>query len=335
MSNTAPSQLIDFIVQLSQKEGFKLKDLRNSYAKLSSAYQTKQKASSIRFSKEEAFAYSLGRMPATMAVFSSILKRLKQAVPSFSPHCLLDLGSGPGSALWASFDTLPTLQTFTAIEANPYFIELSQEIAAIFYPALTPIWKQGDILSFLSPSTTEDTYDVTILSYVLGELPHSSYTSLLGKVWDKTKDVLIIINPGTPEGFHSLLKARSFFIQSEFSHPCHILAPCPHAYACPLENKQDWCHFSAYVSRSKAHTIVKEGSLPYEQEKFSYLIIKRGMSETPSPARIIKKPLVRKGHIHLDLCTSEGKEARTTISKRQKEAYLKAKYLSWGDSWHL
>ncbi len=331
MSDISALQLVDFLIQLSQREGLNLKELRQSYSHLSATYQTKQKSSSVGFSKEEAFAYSLGRMPATMAVLSDVLKRLKQALPSFCPRNLLDLGSGPGSAIWTSFNIFPTFQAVTAVEENPFFIELSQQISSALYPSVTPLWKQKNLLSALF----EGSYDMTILSYVLGELPSNTYDSLLGKAWEKTKEVLVIINPGTPEGFHSLLKARPFFTQPELSDACYILAPCPHAYTCPLESKQDWCHFSVHVPRSKVHTYLKEGSLPYEQEKFSYLIIKRGAPETPAPARIIKKPLLRKGHIHLDLCTPTGEESRITVSKRQKEVFTKAKHLSWGDSWVL
>jgi ribosomal protein RSM22 (predicted rRNA methylase) len=96
-----------------------------------------------------------------------------------------------------------------------------------------------------------------------------------------------------------------------------------------IEN--DWCHFSERVERSRFHRRAKEGVLSYEDEKFSYMIASKNLSSTYYP-RIIRHPLKRAGHIHLDLCTNEGL-ARITISQKNKKAYKLARKLSWGETW--
>lgn len=332
---TTSFKLTNYLESICQEEAFDLKTLQLSYTHLSTLYRSKKGLSSCSFSKEKALAYSFARMPATMAVSSQVLERLKQIFPSFTPITLLDLGSGPGSALWSAFDSFSSLQNFTAIEANAFFIEISKKIYKEFYfsPLINSKWQQTTFNTFLTISPETPSYNLICVNYVLGEFSGSFDSSFLEKIWLHTKDVLVIIEPGTPEGFHHILRARSFFLNSVLKDTSQILAPCPHSYECPLQNTLDWCHFSAYVPRSKTHMHLKEGSLPYEQEKFSYLIIKRRHFENILPARIIKKPLLRSGHIHFDLCTTKGVHLRKTISKRQKDLFQQAKSLKWGDSW--
>jgi ribosomal protein RSM22 (predicted rRNA methylase) len=110
-----------------------------------------------------------------------------------------------------------------------------------------------------------------------------------------------------------------------------IAAPCPHHKVCPLK-RNDWCHFSKRLSRSRIHRDIKQASLSYEDEKFSYLVALRLPGVHPT-ARIIRKPLQRSGHVTLDLCASEGLK-RQTISKRDKGLYKAATQAGWGDIWN-
>jgi len=72
--------------------------------------------------------------------------------------------------------------------------------------------------------------------------------------------------------------------------------------------------------------------LPYEDEKYSYLVA----SPQHHPAgkdRILKAPIVKTGHVILDLCTKEGQEERRIISKSDGKAYTHARDCEWGDEW--
>lgn len=82
---------------------------------------------------------------------------------------------------------------------------------------------------------------------------------------------MVLIEPGTPEGYLRIREARGQLIDAGMT----VAAPCPHDGTCPIEVGQDWCHFSARVSRSSLHRQVKGGSLPYEDEKFSYVAATR------------------------------------------------------------
>ena len=94
----------------------------------------------------------------------------------------------------------------------------------------------------------------------------------------------------------------------------------------------DWCHFSARVSRSSLHRQVKGGSLAYEDEKFSYVAATRLPAE-PAPARVVRRPQIRKGQVLLDLCEADEELRRTTVTKRHGDLYKAARDAAWGDAW--
>lgn len=259
------------------------------------------------FSKEEKIAYLFTRMPATYAVIFSLFQKIQTPI-----HTFLDLGAGPGTSLWAAQTLFPSLST-TLIEKDPEMISLGKRLS----PPLQAKWKQGDI------TTCEIVpHDLILLSYVIGELPLSDLSPLIEKAWMNTSQYLIIIEPGTPHGFE-----RIRFVREKLTTlGCHILAPCPHANACPMA-KDDWCHFSRRIPRTSLHRIMKSGTLGYEDEKFSYLIVSKSPTETHS--RILRHPQRNPGHVTFSLCTANGLHTQTV--SRKNEEYKSAKKLEWGD----
>ncbi len=69
-------------------------------------------------------------------------------------------------------------------------------------------------------------------------------------------------------GFETIRKARTTLISMEE----HILAPCPHQGPCPM-TENDRCHFAERVERTSLHRKMKEGTLGYEDEKYSSVIL--------------------------------------------------------------
>ncbi len=74
------------------------------------------------------------------------------------------------------------------------------------------------------------TADLVIASYLIGELGESERTRLADAMWTKTRDTLVIVEPGTPAGYARIIAARAQLIASG----AHVAAPCPHDRACPL-----------------------------------------------------------------------------------------------------
>jgi ribosomal protein RSM22 (predicted rRNA methylase) len=164
------------------------------------------------------------------------------------------------------------------------------------------------------------------LSYVLNEFSADEQSLVLQKSWAAAKEALVIIVPGTPVAYQQLMVLRDQLI----GEGAFIAAPCPHHEKCPLK-EGDWCHFSTRLPRSSFHREIKNATLAYEDEKYSYLVALRKPLPRTS-ARVIRKPLSRSGHVILDLCASDGLK-RQTVSKRNKERYREVTKVVWGDSW--
>lgn len=111
--------------------------------------------------------------------------------------------------------------------------------------------------------------DLVIASYVLNEIEEKTREQILEKLWQATNKILLIIEPGTPEGYKEINSIRKYFIGNKVN----IVAPCQHNGECKIGH-DDWCAFSCRVARSKIHKILKDGEIPYEDENFIYCNIK-------------------------------------------------------------
>ena len=114
--------------------------------------------------------------------------------------------------------------------------------------------------------------DLVFLSYVLTELPEADLGKALDRLWDAARQALVIVEPGTPEGYALILKIRAHLLKAG----ARIAAACPHDLDCPLKDTAQWCHMSARVERTSLHRKIKsDAALGYEDEKFSYLVATR------------------------------------------------------------
>lgn len=112
--------------------------------------------------------------------------------------------------------------------------------------------------------------DLVTVSYVLGELTAAARESLVTAAAEAAGGAVVVVEPGTPEGYARVIDARDRLIAAGL----HVLAPCPHDGRCPVTG-DDWCHFAARVQRTALHRQVKGAVLPYEDEKFSYVAAAR------------------------------------------------------------
>ncbi len=94
---------------------------------------------------------------------------------------------------------------------------------------------------------------------------------------------------------------------------------------------EDWCHFSVRLPRSRDHRLAKGAEVPFEDEKFAYLVVARaGLAAAERGGRILAPPRAGKAGIAFKVCGREGLEART-VAKRDKAAHAAARRLGWGD----
>jgi ribosomal protein RSM22 (predicted rRNA methylase) len=275
----------------------------------------------------ECAAYLVTRLPATYAATYAVLQEVQKRMSALGVRSMLDLGAGPGTAMWAAEEVFGGLEQITLIERSSGFIKLGQRLAASS-PARAmqgAHWVEAD----LAREKELPAHDLVVVSYALGELESSHRGRLIASAWQAAAKVLAVIEPGTPRGFAVVLAARSELLERQ----AHLVAPCPHAKQCPMElqNKPDWCHFAQRLERSALHRRFKAGELGYEDEKFSYVAASKREVEQAA-ARVIRHPIQLKGHIKLELCAPEGFEQRT-ITRSQGEAFKAARKIKWGEAW--
>lgn len=95
----------------------------------------------------------------------------------------------------------------------------------------------------------------------------------------------------------------------------------------------DWCHFYARFDRSALHRRLKDGTMGYEDEKFSYVALAKSPVKTAS-ARVLRHPLRQAGFTQLQLCDSGGLQT-LKITKRDKKIWKLARKTDWGDAWGI
>lgn len=268
-------------------------------------------------------AYAAYRMPATFEAVRSALEAFADTVPDWAPGDHVDIGGGTGAAAWAVNATWGGERPVTVLDWAEPALAVGRELAAS-HPALKDVrWQRSRIGSALALEST----DLVTVSYVLNELTEADREALVDAAAGAARTV-VIVEPGTPDGYARVIEARDRLISAGF----RVAAPCPHSDACPIAPGTDWCHFSARVSRSSLHRQVKGGSLAYEDEKFSYVAATR-LPAVPAASRVVRKPQIRKGQVLLDLCETPPSLRRATVTKRHGDQYRAARDTDWGDAW--
>ncbi|MFJ1600737.1 small ribosomal subunit Rsm22 family protein [Streptomyces sp. NPDC088261] len=275
--------------------------------------------------RSDVAAYAAYRMPATFEAVRAALDALADAAPGWVPASHLDVGGGTGAAVWAADATWAEPRTTTVLDWAEPALALGRELAERSgLPALRTVeWRRARIGT---PLALPDT-DLITVSYVLNELTGRDRSALVADVARAARAV-VIVEPGTPDGYLRIIEARRQLIGAGL----RVAAPCPHDGACPIEPGTDWCHFAARVARSSLHRQVKGGSLPYEDEKFSYVAAVR-FEPQPVRNRVVRKPQIRKGQVLLELCTPADGLRGETVTKRHGELYRAARDTAWGDAW--
>ncbi|WP_405580878.1 small ribosomal subunit Rsm22 family protein [Streptomyces sp. NBC_01190] len=277
----------------------------------------------------DAAAYAAYRMPATYAAVRSALDALREQAGEWIPATHLDLGGGTGAATWAVAEAWadgPGKHTSTVLDWSQAALDLGRRLAADAESAAVRAaeWTRAP----LGGTPRLPAAELTTVSYVIGELTPADRAALLDGAVAATSGALVVVEPGTPDGYARIIEARGRLIAVGLT----VLAPCPHDAACPVTGT-DWCHFAARVPRTSLHRQIKGGTLAYEDEKFSYVAAVRpdAVPATPAANRVVRHPQIRKGQVLLDLCTPDQTLTRTTITKRHGPLYRQARDIQWGD----
>ena len=307
-------QAIEGLVQ-----NYKPTDLRTAAGEVSARYRD-QGGRDVRIqSAAEAAAYLVARFPATFAAAIAALKNVKDV-----PASVLDIGAGPGTVALAALTLWPEMRDVTLVEPNKYLREAGKALFAEL--GLNAHWVEGDVRSVKDLPLA----DLVVAGYVMNEVVRgdAKIEAVADSLWSAAKQTLVLIEPGTTLGYQVLMNFREHLLKAG----AQMMAPCPHAAACPLIGKS-WCHFSVRVERSKLHKLVKEGAdLGYEDEKFSYLAVSRAAVALPK-ARIIGYPTGTKV-VLVPACLASGTAETLQISKSHP-GFKAARKAEWGDSFEF
>ena len=297
----------------------KLAELKQNANHLSEKYMYQERTGDTLLNTEiEALAYSIMRMPATYGAVYTALKHILERI-DFNIQSVFDIGAGTGAATWAISELLD-VKNIQCFEREPVMLELGKSFM-IQNPKLKDIsWKYMDIVK----DNLDTKADLVVTSYMLNEIKPEERKDVINKLMKSSNYIILIIEPGTPEGFKNIKEVQKIAIENGLN----IIAPCTFQGICPLPD-DDWCHSIVRMERTKVHKVLKNADLPYEDEKFSYIAISKEECDN-SGIRILRHPMIEKGKITLKVC-SNGKIEEIIVTKKDKELFKMMKKKKCGD----
>jgi len=255
----------------------------------------------------------------------------------------LDIGSGPGTALWGlawwckrygiSFDYL-------GLEQSKAFIQIGEEMSQslrklnLNYKSKFELFQQSEKKSTqLKEKISAYSPDLLCFMNSIGEIKENSVErstwiiellhslAISAKKENKTKWFLLI-EPGSKTASRELLQLREDICKKDF---VKLWLPCMDHRTCgALALDKDWCHeeteciFPPWMEK-----IGETAKLKKEALVFSYILCSIGIHpETPSQwptagLRMVSQRLIQKGQTECYLCTNQGKQrVRVQHSKK-------------------
>lgn len=307
--------------------------------------------------------YMAVRLPANFACSKTVMNEIKAADPSYEPRSVLDFGSGMGTTIWAVNKTWPnSVSEFLNID-------LSKEQQSLCEFLLRGGKYSAEVLPGVFhkqylPTSTKSKYDMVVSAFSLLELPNAELrANIIENLWQKTDDLLVLIERGNIGGFTALNEARSLVLDlggrqvtsrinktydtrvkpSLAPQLSHCVAPCPHEFICPRmsmpsKGRLHYCRFriafnTLHIGERKPVTV---------KEEFSYVVLRRGQQKQAyyrfeehlnlKWPRIVEGRKKAGGQITFKMCTPSGDLAETTITKKYGKAVFEvAKACDWGD----
>ncbi|XP_009790257.1 rsm22-cox11 tandem protein 2, mitochondrial isoform X4 [Nicotiana tabacum] len=256
----------------------------------------------LKYREDETVAYVASRMPAVYSALYRVLSEVRRRLPGFSPAKVLDFGAGTGSAFWALREVWPrSLNRINLVEPSQSMQRAGQSLIKGL-KNLPLIQSYGSIQALSQDVKKSDRqHDLVIASYVLGEIPSlKDRITVVRQLWELTGDVLVLVEPGTPQGSNIISQMRSHILWMEkrrsrkledasgkeckalttLKNGAYIVAPCPHDGSCPLDNTGKYCHFVQRLQRTTSQRAYKrskgEPLRGFEDEKFCFIAFRRG-----------------------------------------------------------
>jgi len=273
----------------------------------------------------DAVAYLGLRAAATYAQIFGALAAVGEMLPTWQPQTLLDIGSGPGPALWTLPALLPSLRQITCVDQNAHFLNVGKGIISEAEFPLTVTWRQNDITQ--SSAQDKNTYDLVLIANVLNELNNSQREKLLEAAFQRCRGVLLVLEPGTPIG-SGIVQAAA----QQLAQVGTLLAPyINHHFVA-----EHWLHFPQRFTRPDFARRIRQEmrtsplmASDWEEAKYSYVAVGKIPSEIQPWGRVIGPFELMNGYLELPILT-ETQVLPLKVMKRHKPQYAFAKKVRWG-----
>src|SRR6476620_9823794 len=122
-----PAELLEAIQQETDKVD--RRKLVQATAQLTAHYKAADFSTPPIATEAHRAAYLAVRLPATYAVVRRVFAEIDARAPQAEITSLLDLGAGPGTALFAAAEEFPSLRQATLIEADAEWLALGKRLA--------------------------------------------------------------------------------------------------------------------------------------------------------------------------------------------------------------
>ena len=171
---------------------------------------------------------------------------------------------------------------------------------------------------------TADQYDVVVANHVLHEITdEATRRETVQQLWTRTRDFLVLIERGNPQGFDAIAAARDQILLRENGERCsllvehdeetgrtavakeclrlpaearagvaaHVVAPCPHDGACPLwagggvGQAGGFCHFPVAAEFPAQLMRLVDWKRTAQTSKYSYVVLRRGPRPSAKSAK--------------------------------------------------
>lgn len=286
---------------------------------------------------DDVLGYLALRAPSTYAQLSGAMSNVAELLPAWKPLSVLDIGSGPGTGVWAACEIWPSINEVICLERDSNFCRIGKEITQSSFPDLVKMeWKLVD-LSVTKPELNIQ-FDLVTIGSVLNEMESEQRSDILEFAYKHCKGVLLVVEPGTPYGFDAITQSSTLLR----SHQGRLLAPYidsslpttdhePIGFAQKIVRPE----FNRQI-RQVQRKIDNKGNkrlLPasdWEEAKYGYVALSVIPPEIVASARLLANPKISKSYIELKILTKNGIETKR-IFKKNKFSYKLAKKLKWGE----
>lgn len=273
-------------------------------------------------------AYLGMRVPATYAQIASALLQLKEVMPEFKVESLLDLGSGPGTAVWAAKMVWPSLKRAACLDNDGNFLSVGRELFSKSGLSVDISWEPDSLRSDFGSKNHK--FDLVIIANVLNELTEEERIKVVSRAFTQCSGVLVIVEPGTPKGAKIIEEAYQTFENKKF-----LVAP--YINNSFVEGGEHWIHFPQRFIRPEFQRRVRQQmrastlmASDWEETKYAYIALSKYEPKTSSWGRLLSPIKKQKAWFDLTVLTAKGIE-KLQVFKKDKEKYNLVRKLKWGD----